>query len=243
MIKLHVGLSGYDYKEWQGDGLFYSPSVKRASFLSDYARQFNSLEANGTFQRMPTESTITKWIESTGPDFTVSPKMVQNVTHFKRLSDDAIVIAKEFVKVLEPLAKAEKLGPILVQLPPNLKRDDNRLETFLSAMSSSQKFRWAFEFRNQSWACEEVAEILRKYGAAFVSAETDNEDGHDCETADFIFVRLRRLTYSDEQLQVWANRINQFLTSGKECFIYCRHKDTVMPWKWGERLLDLVTTG
>ena len=240
MTKLHIGLSGYDYKEWQGEGLFYAPTVKRAGFLTDYARQFNSLEANGTFQRMPTESTITKWIESTGNDFTVSPKMVQNVTHFKRLNPEAIEIAKEFVKVLEPLNKARKLGPILVQLPPNLKRDDARLEAFLDAMPNGGGFRWAFEFRNQSWASEEVASILRKHNAAFVSSETDDEDGHDFDTADFIFVRLRRLTYSEEQLKAWATKLQVHLKLGKECFVYCRHKDTEMPWKWGERLREMV---
>ena len=240
MAKLHIGLSGYDYKEWQGEGLFYAPAVKRAGFLADYARQFNSLEANGTFKRVPTESTITKWIDSTGDDFIVSPKMVQNVTHFKRLNEDAIEIAKEFVKVLEPLNKASKLGPILVQLPPNLKRDDARLEAFLTAMPTGDGFRWAFEFRNQSWACNEVANILKKHRAAFVSAETDKEDGHDFDTADFVFIRLRRLTYSESQLQTWAKRVDDHLKEGKECFVYCRHKDTEMPWKWGERLRELT---
>lgn len=242
MAIFHIGLSGYDYKEWQGEGLFYAPSVKRAGFLAEYARQFNSLEANGTFQRMPTEATITKWIEQTGAGFTVSPKMVQNVTHFKRLNEDAIEIAKEFVKILEPINQARKLGPILVQLPPNFKRDDARLEAFLTAMSNGDGVRWAIEFRNQSWNCEEIAAILRKFNAAFVSAETDDEDGHDYDTADFIFVRLRRLTYSEAQLQDWAKRLNLNLKNGKDCFVYCRHKDTEMPWKWGEKLQNLVAT-
>lgn len=237
MAKLYIGLSGYDYKEWQGEGLFYAPTVKRTQFLQDYARQFNSLEANGTFQRMPTEATITKWIESTGDDFVISPKMVQNVTHFKRLNEEAIEIAKEFVKVLEPLGKVGKLGPILLQLPPNLKRDNERLAKFLDALPG---VKWAVEFRNSSWNCAEVAELLAKRNVAFVSAETDEEDAPEFDTADFLFVRLRRITYTDEQLQAWAKKLSSQLNQGKDCFVYCRHKDTEMPWKWGERLRELI---
>lgn len=237
MATLHIGLSGYDYKEWQGDGLFYEPSVKRANFLSAYASKFNSLEANGTFQRKPTEPTVEKWIAMTGSDFTISPKMVQNVSHFKRLNEEAIELAKEFVKVLEPLGKAGKMGPVFVQLPPNFKRNDEKLEAFLAAMP---KIRWAFEFRHELWNSQEVADLLAKYGAAFAAVETDEEDAQHFDTADFVFARLRRLTYTDEQLQSWAKILKAHLANGKECFVYCRHKDTVEPWKWGERLRELV---
>jgi len=224
MATLHIGLSGYDYKEWQGEGLFYAPSVKRTGYLADYARQFNSLEANGTFQRMPTEATVLKWIELTGEGFTVSPKMVQNVTHFKRLNDEAVEIAREFVKVLRPLDEAKKLGPILLQLPPEMPKG----------------YKWAIEFRNESWASEEVADLLREYNAAWVSAETDDKEAQTFDTADFIFVRLRRITYTDEQLHAWATILKQHLSEGKDCYVYCRHKDTIEPWKWGERLRELI---
>lgn len=237
MARLHIGLSGYDYKDWQGEGLFYDSSVKRANFLAAYAQKFNSLEANGTFQRMPTEATVTKWIETTGEDFTISPKMVQNVTHFKRLNDEAIEIAKEFVKVMEPLGRAGKLGPILLQLPPNLKRDDGRLATFLDAMP---EVRWAVEFRNASWNCHEVESCLRSRGAAWVAAETDEEEAQIRDTAKFVFVRLRRLTYEESQLKIWANRLRGYLAEGKDCFVYCRHLDTAAPWEWGYRLRELV---
>jgi uncharacterized protein YecE (DUF72 family) len=238
MAKLHIGLSGYDYKEWQGEGLFYSPEVKRTQFLQDYARQFNSLEANGTFQRMPTAATIAKWVEMTGEGFTVSPKMVQNVTHFKRLNDEAIEIAKEFVKVLDPLAKAEKLGPILLQLPPNLKRDEQLLGIFFNAMPKGLK--WAVEFRNKTWNTPEVANLLQQYGAAWVVAESDDDELVSYDTADFMFIRLRRISYTDVQLQQWAKVLKNRLSDGKDCYVYCRHKDTVEPWKWGERLRELI---
>ncbi len=237
MATLHLGLSGYDYKEWQGEGLFYSPEVKKTQFLNAYAQKCNSLEANGTFQRMPTEATITKWIDSTPESFTISPKMVQNVTHFKRLGPESIEIAKEFVEVLEPLKKAGKLGPILLQLPPNLKRDDDRLNTFLSEFPA---VRWAVEFRNVSWNCQDVADLLARFGAGFVAAETDDEEPPFFDTADFFFARLRRLTYSQEQLAEWAKRLKGYLADGKDCFVYCRHKDTEMPWKWVETLKQLV---
>lgn len=237
MATLYLGLSGYDYKEWQGEGLFYGPEVKKANYLAAYAQKCNSLEANGTFQRMPSEATIDKWIANTPDGFTFAPKMVQNVTHFKRLGPEAIEIAKEFVKVLEPLRAANKLGPILLQLPPNLKRDDDRLNTFLSEFPG---YHWAVEFRNESWNHQEVADLLARHQSAFVAAETDDEEVHLFDTAEFFFVRLRRLTYSDDQLDEWATRLRTYLSAGKDCFVYCRHKDTVMPWKWAETLKQLI---
>ncbi|MBI1333671.1 MAG: DUF72 domain-containing protein [Armatimonadetes bacterium] len=237
MAKLHIGLSGYDYKEWQGEGLFYAPTVKKANYLSAYAEQLNSLEANGTFQRMPSEASVAKWITSTPPTFTISPKMVQNVTHFKRLNPEAIDIAKEFIDVLKPLDKAGKLGPILLQLPPNFKRDDEKLSKFLDSFTG---VRWAVEFRNSSWNTPEVADLLRSRGAAFASVETDEEEAQTFDTAPYFFARLRRLEYTDEQLMVWGQVLKKHLANGKDCFVYCRHKDTVEPWKWAFRLRDVV---
>lgn len=237
MAKLHLGLSGYDYKDWQGEGLFYEPSVKKANYLQAYAAKCNSLESNGTFQRMPTEATIQKWIDVTPDGFTVSPKMVQNVTHFKRLNDEAIEIAKEFVKVLHPLKQAGKLGPIFLQLPPNFKRDDAKLTNFLKQFPNEK---WAVEFRNDSWNNAEVAELLKSMGVAFVAAETDEEEAQWFDTADFYFVRLRRLEYTNDQLKMWSERFRSALAAGKDCYVYCRHKDTVAPWKWAERIEELV---
>lgn len=231
---LHIGLSGYDYKEWQGDGLFYPSDLKKAKYFEYYATRYNSLESNGTFQRIPTEGTVAKWIDSTPEEFTVSPKMVQNVTHFKRLGPESIPIAEEFVRVLEPLKQAGKLGPTFVQLPPNLKRDDERLRTFFDAMPPGM--RWAIEFRNESWNSPEIFEILRDRNVAWVLAENDEDPLEIIETADFNFIRLRKIDYSDKEIKVWIARLENMMANGKDCFVYCRHKDTDGPWRWADQI-------
>lgn len=240
MARLHIGLSGYDYKEWHGEGLFYPSTIKRAGFLQYYASRFNSLESNGTFQTTPSEATVGRWIEGTPPDFTFSPKMIQSVTHFKRLNTDAIGIAIDFVKALEPVEKAGKLGPIFLQLPPSFKRNDQLLDSFLSSLPHRTTLRWAIEFRNDTWNTAEVEEILRKNGVAWVAAETDDERAQLRDTVDFLFVRLRRLEYTDAQLLDWANFLRTKIAEGKDCYVYGRHKDTIAPWLWAVRIKELV---
>ncbi|MBC8065711.1 MAG: DUF72 domain-containing protein [Chlorobia bacterium] len=240
MAQLHIGLSGYDYKEWHGDGLFYPPTIKRAEFLQYYASRFNSLESNGTFQSAPSEATVGRWIEGTPPEFTFSPKMVQSVTHFKRLNGEAVGIAVDFVKALEPVERVGKLGPIFLQLPPNFKRNDDLLDSFLASLPHRPTLRWEIEFRNDSWNTSEVEEILRKHGVAWVAAETDDEPAQLRDTVDFLFVRLRRLEYTDGQLQEWANFLRTKIAEGKDCYVYCRHKDTIAPWLWADRIKELV---
>lgn len=231
---LHIGLSGYDYKEWQGEGLFYPADLKKAKYFEYYATRYNSLESNGTFQRIPTEGTVAKWIDNTPEGFTVSPKMVQNVTHFKRLGPEAIAIAEDFVRALEPLALAGKLGPIFLQLPPNLKRDDNRLQTFLDSMPGGK--RWAIEFRNESWNAPEILQFLRDRNIAWVIAETDDEPVEIIETADFNFIRMRKIDYTESEIKTWIARLENMVASGKDCFVYCRHKDTDGPWRWADQI-------
>lgn len=240
MAKLHIGLSGYDYKEWNGEGLFYPSSVKPSGFLKHYSLQFNSLESNGSFTKIPSEATVKKWIRSTPDEFTVSPKMYQGVSHFKRLNEVAIEIARDFVNTLDPLKNADKLGPILVQLPHNMKVDDAKLSTFLKAMSKFRGYRWAFEFLNESWNTPKVVKILEKHNVAVVVSDSEKVLSQPRNPANFEYIRLRRLTYTDDQLEAWAETIRKHMADGKDCFVYCRHKDTESPWKWGEQLRELV---
>ncbi len=240
MATLHIGLSGYDYKDWQGEGLFYPSSVKRADYLEHYATRMSSLESIGTFQRAPSEATVARWISSTPGEFTVSPRMVRSVTEYKRLSGNAIEIARRFLTMLEPLESIGKLGVVSLQIPADLDRSDDLLANFLDSMPACPGLRWAIEFRNESWNTAEVEDLLRERGVAWIAAETDEAPAQMRNTASFFYARLRKLEYQDEQLQAWANFLNAQLDNGKDCYVYCRHLDTVEPWKWADRLRELV---
>jgi uncharacterized protein YecE (DUF72 family) len=240
MAKLHLGLSGYDYKDWQGPGLFYPPSLRRADYLEHYATRMNSLESIGTFRRNPSEPVVEKWITSTPTDFTFSPRMIQSVSHFMRLSGNAVSAARRFLSFLEPLEPLGKLGSVSLQIAEDMDRNEKLLAEFLDAMPRRPTLRWSIEFRNESWNAEEVEAVLRARDVAWIAAEFDETPAEIRDTAGFVYVRLRRLEYSDEQLQAWAEFIGAQLAGGKDCFVYCRHLDTVAPWSWADRLRELL---
>jgi uncharacterized protein YecE (DUF72 family) len=243
LAKLHLGLSGYDYRDWQGEGLFYPPSLRRADYLEHYATRMNSLESLGTFRRNPTEAMVAKWIASTPDDFTFSPRMIQSVTHFMRLSGNAVSAAQRFLSLLEPLEPFGKLGVVSLQIPEDLGRNEKLLATFLDAMPRRPELRWSIEFRNETWNVGEVEALLRDRNVAWIAAEFDEAPVQIRDTASFVYVRLRRLSYSDEQLQAWAGFLSERLRNGVDCYVYCRHLDTVAPWIWADRLKELVDVG
>jgi len=250
MGRFHIGLSGYSYKPWQGEGRFYPPELKAREFLGYYASRFPAVEMDGTWYRMPAESSIQTWLDQTPDDFLFSPKMHRSVTHMKRLKPESYDSARFFVHRLEPLARARKLGPILVQLPPNLKTDPARLEAFLAAapttISSADPgapatpIRYAIEFRNPTWESDDIGRLLHAGKAAWVAADTDEAPAQRRDTSDFIYVRLRRSEYDDARLREWADYFHSVLASGKDCFVYCKHEDEGSPWIWADRLSELV---
>jgi uncharacterized protein YecE (DUF72 family) len=200
----------------------------------------SSLESIGTFRRNPTEATIAKWIVSTPNDFTFSPRMIQSVTHFMRLSGNAVSAATRFLSLLQPLEPVGKLGCVSLQIPEDLGRNEELLATFLDAMPRGFALRWSIEFRNDTWNVDEVEAVLRERNVAWIAAEFDEAAAQIRDTASFVYVRLRRLSYSDEQLQTWAEFIAEKLRSGADCYVYCRHLDTVAPWSWADRLRELI---
>lgn len=240
MAKVFIGLSGFSYKEWQGEGLFYPKGIKQADFLRTYASHYDTLEAVGMWQQIPSEATVARYAAECPPSFQLCPKMHRRVTHYTYLKPEGWETLRIFVENLIPLANKGMLGPILVQTPPNLKRDDALLEAFLANASHKNEVRWAFEFRNSSWQASEVEQILSAHNAAWVAEDTDEADAQRRDTADHIYVRLRRLAYTDEQLQEWAAYANEKAALGKDCYLFCRHKDVDAPWKWGDRLLELT---
>lgn len=234
--ELHIGLSGYSYKEWQGEGLFYPPGMKVTEYFAYYVRHFDALEADGTWYQMPRPATVQSWITETPETFRVSPKMHRKVTHFARLKPEAVDALQFFVQRLEPLEKAGRLGAILIQLPPNLGRDDERLQSFLEAIPHRPSLPYAIEFRNESWHVPEVEALLKQWNVAWVGMETDEAKPQRRDTANHVYVRLRKSVYTPALLDEWVTFLKGQLEKGKSCYVFCKHEDAEQPWVWAQYL-------
>lgn len=240
MPTIYVGLSGFSYREWQGEGLFYPPKLQQADYLHYYARRYSALESVGSFTRVPSASTVAKWISVTPDGFRIAPKMHQKVTHFSRLKPDGDETRGLVVESLKPLNESGKLGPILLQLPPNLKRNDELLQEFLVRLPERGSMPWAIEFRNTSWHAPEVEDLLRAYNIAWAIVETDDEPAEIRTTASFEYVRLRKIAYTDAELVAWADRFQGLLAAGKDVYVFCRHAEVEAPWLYGDFLQSRV---
>jgi uncharacterized protein YecE (DUF72 family) len=238
MNPIYIGLSGYSYKPWQGKGRFYPEKLKSAEFLRYYAGRFNTVELDGMWYRLPTEQTMQGWLEQTPSSFIFSPKAHRQITHMHRLRPDALLFVKTMLDRLAPLIRQKRLGPILLQLPSNFTRDDDRLNKFLE--QASRTVRWAIEFRHDSWHAPEVEELLRHHGVSWVAADTDEASAQIRDTAEFWYVRLRRSEYTKATLSEWAARFTDMAQHGKDCFVYCKHEDEGSPWIWADRLLEFT---
>jgi uncharacterized protein YecE (DUF72 family) len=238
MAQAHIGLSGYSYKPWQGPGRFYPATLKQAGFLGYYATRYDTVELDGVWYRLPSEKAIADWLTSTPADFLFAPKVHRQITHRARLKPECYDFIQVMLNRLKPLASAERLGPLLIQLPPNMKRDDDRLASFLVQLPAS--VRWAIEFRHESWHDTSVELLLRRFNVSWVAADSDERPVECRDTAGFWYVRLRRSAYDDGDLERWAGRIREMVGEGKSCFVYCKHEDEGSPWVWADRLLQLV---
>jgi uncharacterized protein YecE (DUF72 family) len=220
---LYAGTSGWAYPTWKPG--FYPADVPSRAFLHNYASRLTSVEVNYTFRTLPTEPQLQGWLDATPPGFRFSFKAPQSITHFQRLRGCKAAIA-EFLATIEPARTANKLGPLLFQLPPNFVADPKRLAAFL-AMPPLQNpaLQLAFEFRNVSWFTEPIYGILRRHNAALCVAESDDLVTPDVATASFRCYRLRRNGgYSAANLKTFATRFTE-LASLQEVFVYFKHAD------------------
>jgi uncharacterized protein YecE (DUF72 family) len=232
---VQIGLSGFSYKPWQGEGRFYPPGLKQKDFLQFYSEHYPAVEMDGTWYRMPTEVGVNGWKESTPDAFSFCCKVHRDISHMRRLKPEAQESLKFMQQRLKPLADANKLGPFLVQLPPNMKRNDERLEEFLAA--SPKDYRYALEFRHESWHTQEVEAILRQHNAAWVAAETDEAQAVRRDTADFAYVRLRKSEYESQELADWAA---YFLSLARPTYVFLKHEDEGSPWVFADELRRLL---
>jgi uncharacterized protein YecE (DUF72 family) len=221
MAQLFVGTSGWAYPSWKPD--FYPAKLAQKKFLSHYATQLNTVEVNFTFRQLVKESTIQNWIRETPPHFRFGVKAHQVITHIKRLkgTDDFL---PRFLSTIEPLAAAGKLGPVLFQLPPNLKADAALLKEFLALLPRTLPA--AFEFRHDSWFSDNTWDMLRSRGVALCVAETEERTTPDVATAASAYYRFRKPTYSEEETRAIVARVREHLSAGRDVFAYFKHEET-----------------
>jgi len=234
---LYLGTSGFAYDEWKGP--FYPPTLKQREMLPYYASRFPSVEVNYTFRQQPTEKTLMAWRDTTPDGFLFTLKAHQRITHWMRLAaaDEAVSAMLDRFKVL-----GERLGSILFQCPPTLLYDRSLIENFVAFLPPT--FRYAFEFRHPSW--EEARELLASQGTAWCTAETDEapfpEDGRLAPTP-FVYLRLRKTEYSDEELRAWSARIIGAMGQGADVFCYFKHEEKGAGPILAERMNALVRGG
>ena len=219
-----AGASGYSFKEWKGT--FYPEKMKPEEMLAFYSARLPTVEINNTFYQMPKAAVLENWANTTPEDFKFAIKASRRITHMSRLKADT---AADSVKFLYATLAAlgPKRGPVLFQLPPFLKKDLPRLSEFLALLPSGHGA--AFEFRNDSWFDDDVYDALKTAGASLCLSERESEGGDNApppliETADWGYVRLRLETYSDADLQQWAERLAA--TAWREVYVYFMHEPT-----------------
>ena len=221
MPQLYAGTSGWAYTGWKPD--FYPAKLAQTKFLGHYSTQLNTVEVNFTFRQLVKESTIQKWIAQTPASFRFGIKAHQVITHIKRLKATEDFLPR-FLATIEPLAAAARLGPVLFQLPPNLKMDYALLEDFLKLLPRTLPA--AFEFRHASWFTDATWELLKRFGIALCVAETETMTTPDIVTAHFAYYRYRKPSYSGEERRGMVARIQQHVSEGRDVFAYFKHEET-----------------
>jgi len=215
----YVGTSGWHYDHWRDR--FYPEKLVKAKWLEFYASHFTTVEVNNSFYRLPSEAAFATWRDSSPANFTFAVKVSRFITHIKRLKDTAEAL-KNFVSRARILG--EKLGPLLYQLPPNMHRNDEVLESFLSTLP--QGMQHVFEFRHESWVDKGVFEILRRYNVGLCVFDMPSFTCPLVATADFAYVRFHGSTglywscYSDEELADWAKGLANLAANLKAVYVY-----------------------
>ena len=234
-MKLHVGTSGYSYKEWKGN--FYPEDLPAKEMLSYYSQRLPAVEINNTFYRLPQPSMIENWKAQVPVQFRFSIKATQRITHIKRLNN----VADETKYLLETAALLEeRLGVVLFQLPPNMKKDAGRLKTFLELLPAET--RAAFEFRHESWFDDETLNLLREQDCALVVSDTDEKPLTEIiSTASWGYLRLRRTTYEEGDLTEWRTRVKD--QKWKDAFVFFKHEDQGVGPKLAAQFIEMAKKG
>jgi len=214
--QLMVGTSGFSYSSWRGS--FYPRRLKPEAMLDFYARRLPTVEVNTTFYRTQPEEVVAGWVAAVPADFRFAVKAHRRISHNRRMPN-----LEEAMRVLalEANGFGDRLGPVLFQLPPTAPFDEGRIERIAALLPSH--WRVAFQFRHPSWHTPQVADLLEGMGAALVHGDGEEVPGLLGRGA-FIYLRLRRETYSPQRLTAWARRITGYLDGGRDVFVYFKHE-------------------
>jgi len=221
--KLFIGTSGWAYGHW--DGIFYPKDLPVKDKLKYFSKYFKTVEINYSFYHLPRPSTYQNWYNQTPEDFIFAVKASRFITHIKRLQG----VKEAWKTFLEnALYLKEKLGPILFQFPPSFRANEikiKRLEDFLKLITKN-KLQYAFEFRHKSWCDKKVYNLLKKYKAAWVIADSPSYPKSEEVTTDFIYVRMHgskvlfSSKYTKKKLQVLSEKIKKYLKQGLNVYVY-----------------------
>lgn len=232
MARLFAGTSGFSYPAWKPE--FYPKDLPSKRFLEYYATRLNSVEVNYTFRRLAPAKVLEGWVNATPAGFAFACKAHQNMTHILKMKE-AESFTELFLKSLEPLRVARRLGPVLFQFPPTFKCDLERLDGWLPLLPNDIRF--AFEFRHASWLVDAVYERLAKRNLALCLAESDKLEVPSVLTADFGYFRLRKGDYPEEARRGIAARVRALLDGGRDAYVYFKHEEDPHGAIWAEELI------
>lgn len=219
MAHLYLGTSGWSYPEWKGK--FYPAKIAGDEMLPFYASCFDAVELNNSFYRMPKAESMAKWARTVPDGFRFAVKAPRQITHSRRLLNVEEPVAR-FLEVVR--AMGTRLGPLLFQLPPNMKVEPERLAGLLSLLPAGQTM--AFEFRHESWLCDPVFSLLRQHDAALCLAETDEAVAPLLPASGFVYLRLRKSDYSGEELVAWREKLSALVAQGRDVYCFFKHESS-----------------
>ena len=218
---MFAGTSGFAYPAWKPG--FYPARLPANQFLKHYAERLNCVEINYTFRRLPAATTLAAWVEATPTGFVFAVKAHMRITHILRLKN-AGQATELFLKAIDPLRTSRRLGPVLFQLPPQMTCDLGLLRSYLELLPKGM--RYAFEFRHASWLVDEVYDELRRSSVSLCVAESEKLEVPEVITADFVYYRLRKPEYTEEDVDALAARARELLATGRDLYLMFKHEET-----------------
>jgi uncharacterized protein YecE (DUF72 family) len=238
MQMIHIGTSGFYYDHWIGK--CYPEDISKHDLLPFFAQHFKTVEINSTFYHLPRRTTIERWLEATPDDFLFTLKANRSITHNNRL-DTVHEEITVFIRLIKPLK--EKLGVILLQLPPHLKLDIKLLDAFITELPKG--YRYAIEFRDESWMDDLVFELMALHGIALCINDYAQRQTPWIATAPFVYIRMHgpmgryRGKYDSQKLTALCNAIKGFVNEGREVFCYFNNDMEGFAWQNAQELREL----
>lgn len=239
--KLYIGTSGWCYNNWVGN--FYPRDLNKNKWLKYYSKYFNTVEINSSFYHLTRKETFNNWALQTPDNFVFVVKASRYINHIKKLVD----CSEPFKKLLDSaLGLGNKLGLFLFQLPPNLKKNIIKLEDFFKIILKN--YRYVFEFRNESWFCDEVYNLLNEFGAGIAISSSPSFPYHEIITGNLCYIRMHgseqlySSSYSEKELQKLSALIGKNLKKNINTYVYFNNDAFGYAIENARKLVELCNT-